>query len=145
MNQVQTLQLSTIRLKHPQTQSQIVGTLVVENTLGNREARLRTDIVHILGVLVPVDIELDTVSRGRGGGVPEVKVQRNIPALLDVQIEVCTVKLDSRGRQAVEGAVGYPALGRRLGLVESLALGVYAVIIAMLLSALVANVSDRAG
>ena len=96
MSQVQTLQLSTIRLEHPQTQSQIVGTPVVEDTLGNREARLRTNIVHILGVLVPVDIELGTVCRGRGGGVPKVKVQRDIPALLDVQIEACTVELDSR-------------------------------------------------
>ena len=73
MNQVQTLQFSTIRLKHPQTQTQIVGTPVVENTLGNREARLGTNIVHILGVLVPIDIKLGTVS-GRRRGVPEVKV-----------------------------------------------------------------------
>ena len=80
VDQLKAIQLGTAFLLSPQTQRNPVGTMVVQNTLGNREARLGSDVVDVFSVLVPVDEQLHTVSVRRGSAVAKVKVQRDVVA-----------------------------------------------------------------
>lgn len=70
-NQLQILNLRTTFLKSPQTNGQVVTTMVVPNAFRDREDVLRSNVVNPLPELVPVDIDLAASAGGHVGGVGE--------------------------------------------------------------------------